>query len=172
MPCQSSPFSPAIAYVWTARSKGGQWPRVRSRRSSLRSSAASKVGLEADPLLVGVDADVDDLRQVDRDLRVLGLQLEPALGALVRERAPYPVERALLHPGRQDLPALEPDVDAPALFCHQWAASTSSVSTPPVDLGCKNATRLFLMPVRGRSSISRRPAARTCSSAESMSSVP
>ena len=40
-------------------------------------------------------------------------------------------------------------------------ARTSSVSTPPVDLGCTNATRLFRIPVRGSSSISRRPAERS-----------
>src|SRR5918992_3870457 len=142
-------------------------------RSSLKSSAASTDGwLEADPLLVGVDADVHDLGEVDRDPRVLGLQLEPALGALVRQRAPQPVEGVLLHASGQHLTALEADVDSLALVCHQCAASTSSVSTPPVDLGCKNATRLFRMPVRGRSSIRRSPAARARSRAESMSSVP
>ena len=39
------------------------------------------------------------------------------------------------------------------------------MSTPPVDFGCRNATRLPRMPVRGSSSISLRPAARTRSRA-------
>ena len=73
----------------------------------------------------------------------------------------------------QHLTALEADVDASGGFRHQWpsAASTSSVSTPPVDFGCKNATWLPRMPARGCSSISRRPAERTDSSACAMSSV-
>ena len=45
------------------------------------------------------------------------------------------------------------------------AGWTSSVSTPPVEAGCRNATRLSRMPRRGCSSIRRSPRARQCSSA-------
>src|SRR5215207_6209425 len=121
-----------------------------------------------------IEPDVDDLREVDVDVRVLGRELEPAIGAGIGERLTEGVVDLLRHTDGQRLPALEADVDASGGIRHQWPSggSTSSVSTPPVDFGCRNATRLPRMPMRGCSSISRRPAARTDSMANSMSSVP
>src|SRR5829696_3023447 len=128
--------------------------------------------LEADLLLLGVEPDVDDLAEVDREFRVLGLELVPALAArahLLAERAVGVVRQ----PQRQHLAAREADVDPlGALLAHACAASTSSVRTPPVALGWRKATRLSRIPRRGSSSSSRNPAARTRSSAASMSSVP
>src|SRR6185295_17689744 len=77
-----------------------------------------------------------------------------------------------LEPEREHLSAREADIDLCALVVgHQCLGSTSSVNTPPVAFGCRNATRLPRMPMRGSSSIRRSPALRTFSSAESMSSV-
>ena len=45
-----------------------------------------------------------------------------------------------------------------ATFQCPSAGCTSSVRTPPVDFGCRNATRLSLIPVRGSSSMSCSPA--------------
>src|SRR5215207_6001118 len=136
--------------------------------------AAPGACLKADTVIFGVEPDVDDLREVDVDVRVLGRELEPAVGAGVGERLAEGVEDLLRHSDGQRLPALEADIDASGGIRHQCPSggSTSSVSTPPVDFGCRNATRLPRMPMRGCSSISRRPAARTDSMANSMSSVP
>src|SRR5215207_2652864 len=136
--------------------------------------AAPGAWLKADTVVFGVEPDVDDLREVDVHVGVLGLQLEPAVGPGIRKRFPESVVDRLLYAYGQRLPALKADVDASRGVLHQCPSggSTSSVSTPPVDFGCRNATRLPRMPMRGCSSISRRPAARTDSMADSMSSVP
>src|SRR5919197_633104 len=137
---------------------------------------ARRRGLEADPVLLGVQAHVDDLGQVEGQLGVLGLQLVPAarVAAAVQRLAELLVG-GLEHPYREYLPAREADVDPRRLGCrvlgHQRAGSTSSVSTPPVASGWRKATRLPRIPVCGSSSISRRPADLTHSSAESMSVV-
>src|SRR5215208_1280609 len=125
-------------------------------------------------MLFGVEPHVHDLRQVDVDVGVLGLELEPTLRARVGECLLEGVMRLLGHAHGQHLAALEADVYASGRISHQWpsGASTSSVSTPPVDFGCRNATRLPPMPLRGCSSISCRPAPRTASRADSMSSMP
>src|SRR4051794_32229143 len=98
--------------------------------------------LEADLLLLGVEPHVDDLAEVHGHRRVVRLDLVPALAA----RAHLVAERAvdvLRHPQRKDLAAREADVDAlQAAVAHECAASTSSVSTPPVALGWRKATRL------------------------------
>src|SRR5215208_2545894 len=102
-----------------------------------RSTAVSK--LEADAPGLGVEPHVDDLREVERDGGVLGLHLVPALRAAER-----PLERLvglLLEPQAQRRAGLEADVHAPefGISGHQCAGSTISVSTPPVDLGCRKA---------------------------------
>src|SRR3954464_790119 len=126
--------------------------------------------LEADAVALGVETHVDHLREVKRDRGVLGLELVPAVRPA--QRLVQPVVLLLGHAQAQHRAGLEADVDAPEpVLGHQCAGSTISVSTPPVDFGCRNATRLLRMPTRGCSSISRRPASRTRPSAESMSSV-
>src|SRR3954447_5860240 len=160
------PCSPSLEYARTNRSSPGWCPRVRSTQRS----AVSSDNLEADAVALGVEPNVDDLRQVDRDRGVLGLDLVPALGA--PEAVLGRLVLVLLNAEAQDRAALKPHIDPPVLDLgsHQWAGSTSSVSTPPVDLGCRNATRELRMPRRGSLSISWRPASRTASSALSMSS--
>ena len=75
-------------------------------------------------------------------------------------------------PGLHHVAYQVPDIDAAlAESLHQWSGSTSSVSTPPVERGCRNATRLPWMPTRGSSSISATPDWRSESSVASMSSA-
>src|SRR3954454_7221676 len=132
-----------------------------------RKSQVSK--LEADAPGLGVEPHVDDLREVERDGGVLGLDLVPALGAAHRlaQRLVLVVSQPQAH-----APAgVEADVDPRELLVgHQCDGSTSSVSTPPVDWGCRNATREPRMPRRGSLSISWSPASRTAPRAWSMSS--
>src|SRR3954468_7987587 len=161
----SAPCSPSFEYAFIARSTPGWWPRVRRKRSAAVSA------LEADAPGLGVEPHVDDLREVERDAGVLGLQLVPAL--LTAHRALQRVIGLLLEPQADHAARVEADVHTPelvALGCHQCAGSTISVSTPPVDLGCRKATRELRMPRRGCLSISWSPAWRTAPSAWSMSS--
>src|SRR4051812_43363938 len=119
-----------------------------------RSTAMS--ALEADAPGLGVEPHVDDLREVERHAGVLGLDLVPALGA--GERALERLVGVLLEPQAQRRAGLEADVHAPELVVgHQCAGSTSSVRTPPVDFGCRKATRVSPIPRRGCLSISWRP---------------
>src|SRR5262245_9975163 len=91
--------------------------------------------LKADTVLFGVESHVDHLGQVDVHVRVLRLELEPALRGRVGERLLERVVGLLSHADGQHLPALEADVYASGGISHQWPSggSTSSVSTPPVD---------------------------------------
>src|SRR5215212_5755245 len=129
--------------------------------------------LKTDTVVFGVEPHVDDLREVDVDVGVLGLQLEPAVRAGIRERLAEGVVDVLAHSHGQNLSALEADVDASGGVSHQWpsGASTSSVSTPPVDFGCRKATRLPRMPTRGSESINSTPTSFRLTSAVSMSST-
>src|SRR3954447_17526903 len=121
------PCSPSLEYARTNRSSPGWCPRVRSTQRS----AVSSDNLEADAVALGVEPNVDDLREVDRDRRVLGLQLVPALGA-----AECVLQRSVLvlgHAQAEDGSSLEAHVHSPELHLgHQCAGSTISVSTPPV----------------------------------------
>src|SRR4051812_32720262 len=103
--------------------------------------AAPGAWLKADTMVFGIAPDVNDLREVHVHFRVLGFELEPAVGAGIGERLAEAVVDFLLHADGQRLPALEADVDASGGICHQCPSggSTSSVSTPPVDFGCRNA---------------------------------
>src|SRR3954453_1584693 len=103
-------------------------------RSSATSRAPSTLGLEADLVLFGLDPDVDDLRQVEGDVGVLGLQLVPAGRALVGQRVAQALQRLVLHLDGQRLPALEAEVHSVGALRHQWSSAgcTISVSTPPV----------------------------------------
>src|ERR671919_365052 len=76
----NAPCSPRRVKASTARSTGGWCSRVRSMRRSAVSrapSTAARAGLEADLLGFRVEPDVDDLREVDRDLRVGRRDLVP-----------------------------------------------------------------------------------------------
>src|SRR3954447_5498712 len=162
---QPTPCSPARARAMSADSTACEWPRVRRTRSNRKSK------LEADPVLLGVPPHVDHLGEVHHDLRVLGLEPVPAPASVALERAHERVVGLPAGPQGQHLAALEAHVDPHRfLACHQCPStgSTSSVSAPPVNLGCTSPPRLPRMPVRRSASIRRRPAGRTESSAESM----
>src|SRR5215210_1189353 len=124
-------------------------------------------------MLVGVHAQVHDLPEVHEDGAVGGLDLVPALLALAQRGAQL-LQLRLRQPDREHLTALEPDRPAARrrrLLAHACtsAGSTSSVSTPPEALGCRNATREDRIPMRGCSSIIRTPASRSPARAASMS---
>ena len=91
-----------------------------------------------------------------------GLQVVPA----APRRPPCAGRPArLAEPHRDHLTDPEPDLDL-RRFCHpvpsvSSAGSTISVSTPPVERGCRKATRLPRIPVRGSESISSMPASRS-----------
>src|SRR4051794_3584831 len=122
-------------------------------------------------MFVRLDAEIDDLADIDQDGTVGGLDLDPALTAFL-ERLPQAGEHLFGEPQGEHLPALEPDRGATYGVGTQCAASTSSVRTPPAVLGCRNATCVPRMPVLGVSSISRIPLARAASSAAAMSGTP
>src|SRR6185312_8700374 len=92
--------SPSRENTAIARSRGGVCPRVRNARRSARSRAPTALKLEADFVLLGVEPDVDDLGEVERELGVLCLQLMPALAALRQLLAQVLVGR-VGHPHRQ-----------------------------------------------------------------------
>src|SRR4051794_7583540 len=141
----------------------------RTRRYSRRSAA-----LKADAMLVGLNAEVDDLADIDQHGAVGGLDLQPALAALAHGRA-QAGQLLVGYADRQDLAALEADGGATGGVggTHGWTSTgvTSSVRTPPAVAGCRNATCDPRMPVRGASSISRRPASRNSRSASPTSST-
>ena len=163
----------------TARSAAGVCPRVRSEaraaRGRERAQRRATSGLEADALLVGLDGARRRPAQVDRRRRSprCSASCQPPTSA---ERLAQASSMASSGPARPAPGPPEKPTSTRSARCRPSVAasagSTISVSTPPVDLGCRNATRLSRMPVRGSSSISRSPASRTRSSAASMSSVP
>src|SRR5215211_5181344 len=117
----------------------------------------------------------DNLGEVERHGAVLGSQVVPALAPL--DGAAQLPERLIRDPDRHHLAAAEPDFDPLHLLsqCHlvpprSVAASTSSVSTPSPALGCRNATRVPLIPARASESISSTPTPCKRASAASMSS--
>src|SRR5205807_1634719 len=116
---------------------------------------------EPDPVLLVVDEHVNDLREIERDRPILGAQLVPPGRA---QRVPEPRELRRRDPRAQHLAAVEADADLLGLAARGHAGcspagSTISVRTPPVDAGCRNATRDPRIPIRGVSSIKRMPAA-------------
>src|SRR3954453_11230035 len=124
-------------------------------------------------MLVRLNAQVDDLAEVDQDGAVGGLDLLPALAA-VADRLAEGAQRVLGQAQRQHLAALEADggtTDRGGTHAGTSTGWTSSVRTPPVLLGCRNATCVPRMPVRGVSSMSRRPASRAACSAASTSAT-
>src|ERR1700760_42182 len=125
-------------------------------------------------MVVGLNAQVDDLADVDEDRAVGGLDLRPALATFAQRGA----QRGQLFVGQahgQDPAALEADGGATGRRggTHGWTSTgvTSSVRTPPAVFGCRNATCDPRMPVRGVSSISRMPASRNCCSAAETSAT-
>ena len=114
--------------------------------------APGRSGAEADARLVGVDAHVGDLAEVEPHDAVLERELVPA--ALARERAVEPLERVgrdaqRAAPGRRRSRSRSSGGGASLM-----RSATISVSTPPVARGWMNAMRESRMPVRGCSSIS------------------
>src|SRR5205814_6515979 len=98
---------------------------------------------------------------VDEDVRGLGVQLVPATGAVAGERIAQRLVRVRTEPHRKGLTGAEADVHTSrpvAERLHQCTGSTSSVRTPPVERGCRKATRLPRIPTRGVSSIRPIPA--------------
>src|SRR5687767_12887177 len=96
MASQTSPCSPSAENLATARS-------------------------ETDAVVLGLDAQVDDLGEVERHVRVAGVEVVEALVAL--DRLPQALVRGLLEPEREHLPAGEADVDLRARVGHQCAGS-------------------------------------------------
>src|SRR3954471_1741412 len=121
-------------------------------------------------MVVGLHAQVDDLADVDEHGAVGRLDLDPALLPFL-ERVAQAGERILRQAQGQHLAALEPERGATYDVGTQCASTgwTSSVRTPPAVFGCRNATCVPRIPVRGVSSISRRPASRAAPSAASTS---
>src|SRR3954470_6907467 len=123
-------------------------------------------------MVVRLHAQVDDLADVDEDRAVGGLDLHPALATLL-ERVAQAAQHLLGQAQGQHLTALEAECGATYDVGTQCASTgwTSSVKTPPAVFGCRNATCVPRMPVRGVSSISRSPASRAAPSAPSTSST-
>src|SRR5690606_40135663 len=126
---------------------------------------------EPDAVLRVDDSDEDHGREVDRDLAVLVLEVVPALGRL--DGFAQVGELLLGQLGGEALSDPDSDLNLLSLFGHQWssAGSTISVSTPSVARGCRNATRLPRMPVRGSVSMSSTSRAFSSLSTASMSST-
>src|SRR3954454_6294139 len=110
-------------------------------------------------MVVGLHAQVDDLADVDQHGAVGGLDFDPALAALL-ERVAQAAEHLFGQAQGQHLAALEAERGATYDVGTQCASRgwTSSVKTRPAVWGCRNATCVPRMPVRGSSSISRSPA--------------
>src|SRR3954464_15076612 len=123
-------------------------------------------------MVVGLHAQVDDLADVDQYGAVGGLDLHPAVAALL-ERVAQAAEHLFGQAQGQHLAALEPERGATYGVGTQCASTgwTSSVRTPPAVFGCRNATCVPRMPVRGASSISRKPACLAAPSAAATSST-
>ena len=117
-----------------------------------------------------VDPQEGDLADVDGEHAVLGLDVVPA--ALLDLLAQV-LQLVVAEPHRDDLAALEADLHLLRVRhqCSSPLGSTISVSTPPVERGWMNATRLPRMPIRASLSISSSPAAASFSRVESMSST-
>src|SRR4051812_2605231 len=92
-------------------------------------------------MLVGLDAEVDDLTDVDEHGTVGRLDLHPALATLL-ERLAQAGEHLFGQAQRQHLAALEAEGGATYGVGTQCASTgwTSSVRTPPAVAGCRNAT--------------------------------
>ena len=100
-------------------------------------------------MLLVVDKHVDDLRQVERDGAVLGGQVVPARrpSALRNRASSSGATRAL-----STWPPRKPIADLLGLLVAMVTARlgwTISVRTPPVDAGCRKATREPRIPIRG-----------------------
>src|SRR4051794_30365652 len=121
-------------------------------------------------MVVGLHPQVHDLADVDEHGPVGGLDLDPALTAFL-ERVAQAVQHLFGQTQGKHLAALEPERGATYDVGTQCASTgwTSSVRTPPAVFGCRNATCVPRMPVRGVSSISRTPASRAAPSAASTS---
>src|SRR5579884_2570104 len=121
-------------------------------------------------MLLVLHQHVDDLRKVEGDRALLKPDVAPSL---VAQGITQLGQLGGAHPAAQDLTANESDADLLWLLrghqCSSRAGCTISVSTPPVAEGWTKATRELRMPVRGRSSISRIPAADNSRSTCSMS---
>src|SRR3954468_14506736 len=109
-------------------------------------------------MVVGLHAQVHDLAHVDEHGAIGGLDLDPALATFL-ERVAQAAQHLFGQAQGQHLAALEPERGATNDVGTQ-CASTSSVKMPPAVFGCRNATCVPRMPVRGVSSISRKPASR------------
>src|SRR5512132_892638 len=130
---------------------------IRGSRSpaSHRKPARSRPppGLEADAMLVGLDADVDDLFEVQAHAAVERLDVVPAAFAAL-ERGLEFVEVLLRDAQPEWRRGFEAD-DDPGCYGHVQCPSagwTSSVSTPPVAAGCMKATIEPRIPRRATSS--------------------
>src|SRR4051794_6475308 len=123
-------------------------------------------------MLVGLNAQVDDLADVDEHGAVSRLDLHPAVAAFLHGVA-QAAEHLFGQAQGQHLAALKPECGATYGVGTQCASTgwTSSVRTPPAVFGCRNATCVPRMPVRGVSSISRSPACFAAPSAASTSST-
>ena len=111
-----------------------------------------------------------DLAEVEGEDAVLGLDVVPA--ALLDLLAQV-LQLVVGEADRDHLAALEADLHLAARppSVPSFAGSTISVSTPPVERGCRKATRLSRIPTRGSASISSIPAAASRASVASMSST-
>src|SRR5688572_29467921 len=144
---------------------------LRTRRYRARSSALTRTrrpgteGLEADAMLVGLDAQVHDLGEIEHDGAVGRLDLAPAAAVALRQCLTQLREVLLRKPQGQHLAAREPDCRSSRRHAWSVAGSTSSVRTEPLADGCRNATLEPRMPVRGTVSIIRTPCSRSCASA-------
>src|SRR4029450_2121782 len=150
----------------------------RRRRPHRRAAGGAASSREADAVLARSAAQKDDLGQVEGDDPVLALQLEPAgrLGRALSRRGdllPKLLQLRLRDANPNHLAAHEADLHAlaPHLLPPPWPSPgwITSVSTPPVALGCTNATCELRIPRRGSWSISSTPAALSLPSAASMS---
>src|SRR5688572_4928201 len=104
-------------------------------------------GLEPDGLLVGGDADENDLAKVDQQGALFGFDLMRAVASA--ERFAQRFHLIVVEAGRDHLATVEADLDRSLAPGHQCspAGSTISVRTEPVAAGWRKATRLWRMPV-------------------------
>src|SRR5437762_1666334 len=150
--------------------------RPRPRRRLSLGGASSRVG-KTNCVWGARGAQEDHLGQVERHRAVLDCQVVPALTAV--EGATEAPEGLLGDADTHHLAALESDLDSLHLLGHRHpprqssspAGSTSSVSTPSPALGCRNATRLPLIPTRASPSIRSTPASFRRERTASMSST-
>src|ERR1700710_2308170 len=114
-------------------------------------------GAEPHLVLVARRAHVDDLAEGQPDRAVFDREVVPLAACHGAQQA---VERVVLETHAEGLGAVG-EADRHTLKGHGCASAgwTSSVSSPPAVAGCRKATRELRMPVRGVSSMSRRPEA-------------